>query len=330
MKKIITTMSIIGAVLLLLLLSSNPIPSMNLFLFSIFKGSLFFGNFVSRVTILLFCGCAAWISISVGKINLGGEGNVAVGGISTIAIMILLKGLSPVLVLPISLLAAVFSGYLTSSVSTILYKKLNIDTLITSFLVSLMFVYISNTLITTIFSSPDSYLITTVEIDNRFRIDSFLQPSKGTYIIFLALLIVPIISFLWNRSKIGYEMKITGQNSIFAEYGGINSIKRATQGFKLSGILYSIAGFIIVTTVHYSAPLNFQSGWGWQGITVALIAGRKPIMLLPSALLLGWLAEGATNSSLLSGTSIELNGIIQGLILLLITSRLLTEKKSDI
>ena len=87
----------------------------------------------------------------------------------------------------------------------------------------------------------------------------------------------------------------------------------------VSGALFSLTGFFAVAGSYGRCPAGFSGGLGWSAIAVALIARNRPLALLPSALVLGWLYSGSGSALLAAGINLETSSFIQAAVLLFAT-----------
>ena len=88
-----------------------------------------------------------------------------------------------------------------------------------------------------------------------------------------------------------------------------------------SGALSALAGFFAVAGTYGRCHLGFLGGLGWSAVAIALIAGNKPLVLIPAALIYGWLKSGSDFALLTAGLKLETSSFIQATVLLLATAR---------
>jgi len=94
----------------------------------------------------------------------------------------------------------------------------------------------------------------------------------------------------------------------------------------ISGALLGLAGSSAVLGIHHATIKGFYSGIGWNGIAVALIAGTNPIAVIPSAFIFAYLNQAADTAMLKADFPFELGGLIQAIVFLLISSKLISER----
>ena len=126
--------------------------------------------------------------------------------------------------------------------------------------------------------------------------------------------------FLMERTPFGYELKMLGANSKFAEYGGINTKRVIALSMAISGILAGIAGAHLSMGLLKRLTINLSTGMGFEGIVVALLARNNPKWVLVTGLFYGYLRTGAQIMERSSDVTREVVMIIQAIIILLITA----------
>jgi simple sugar transport system permease protein len=91
----------------------------------------------------------------------------------------------------------------------------------------------------------------------------------------------------------------------------------------LSGAFYGLAGSLSVFGTYYSVIKEFGSGLGWNALAVALIGGFSPLSVVPAAVFFAWINSGARIAMQNTGLTSELAVIVQAIIFLLATSRVI-------
>jgi riboflavin transport system permease protein len=314
------------AIIFLLFFSPDKSESIYYFFAGPFLNSLSIGNMLSSFTLLVFSGLAITVSFRADVFNLGGEGQIYSGAIAATAVLVYVPGLNSVSGIILASLAAAAAGGMMAGISGILKNRWNVDELISSFLLSNAIIHIIDYLITGPLWDRKSYLLTTKMIDERFNLMQFLKPSNLNSGIFGALIAVFLISFLLFYSKQGYELRICGMNREFAHYGGLNTAFYVTVPLVISGALLGLAGSTAIMGIHHATIKGFYSGIGWNGIAVALIAGTNPLAVIPSAFIFSYLNQASETAMLKADFPFELGGLIQAVVFLLISSRIIGNK----
>jgi simple sugar transport system permease protein len=91
----------------------------------------------------------------------------------------------------------------------------------------------------------------------------------------------------------------------------------------VSGFIAGIAGVVesLGTQLRFNAM--FSPGFGFIGITVALLGRLSPVGIMIAALLYGAFREGATLMQLDTGVPLSLINVLEGVIIMLTTAAVL-------
>lgn len=139
----------------------------------------------------------------------------------------------------------------------------------------------------------------------------------GIVVVFLAVIFV---TWLFNRTTIGFELRTVGANPDAARYAGMNVKVNIVLAMTLSGMLAGLAGTVYMAGVdRYMQPV-FLSSLGFDAIAVALLARNNPRNMLFSGLLWGGLLSGSGLMQANAGLSSNLVGIIQAFIIMFIAA----------
>lgn len=316
-------------VLLAILVSSRqPVQTITEFLFGPGRNTFALGNFLSRATLLAITGAGVVVAFRAGVFNLGGEGQTYLGALLT---GIILTALSPavtgtVAAVAVQLLAvvtALSAGALLAGVSGWLRYRTGADELITSFLLSAATIPVVDYLISGPLRDPASNLLATVAIPEAARLSRLLPPSAFNSAVLWAVFVVVLLYFVMNWTLFGYELRITGYNHDLARFSGISVGVYTTVPMALSGALHGLAGAALVMGVHFRSIRGFSGGLGWNGIAVALIARNNPALVIPAALFFAFLDAGSRAAVVHTQATWELGSLIQGVVFLFVTVRLL-------
>jgi simple sugar transport system permease protein len=310
-------------VLLLLAFSSSFGDALKLFFLGPFKNTYYFGNMLNASIALIFTGLAASLAFASKNFNLGGEGQVYLGAIATVAVCLSFPQGNPILVCLLGVAAGMVTGGFLGWISGFLKRRLAVDELISSFLVSSAVIYVGDFLITGPLQDPSSNFQTTLALPESFRLARILPPSSLSTGCFFALATVVIVWLALGRTKFGFELRLTGKNGEFARYAGIDTGLYASAPMALSGALNGLAGAMLILGTYFKAMKGFSAGIGWNGIAVALIAGNNPIAVVPAALFFAYLDAGAKAVMVGADVTSEIVSVIQAVIFFLVTAKAL-------
>jgi len=315
--------SLIFAVSLIFLLSSNPLEAIKYFFIGPFLNTYSLGNMIDAAVPLIFSGLGIAVAFKASLFNLGGEGQIYTGAVITTVICLILPNLGSVGGPVTGLLAGGVAAGLLAALSGYLKVKWNVDNMISSFLLSGVIIYIVDYLITGVFDDPSSSLLATPYINSRYFLLPVLEPSTLSISIYFALFAALFIYILLYRTRWGYELNMCGLNREFARYGGINVSSYVTIPLFLSGMLHGLGGGLAVLGTYHLSIKGFTSGIGWNGIAVALLAKNNPLGVIPAALFFTYVNAGAKAAMLNSDVSYELAAVVEAFVFFFITARLI-------
>jgi simple sugar transport system permease protein len=125
-----------------------------------------------------------------------------------------------------------------------------------------------------------------------------------------------LLGWLLKRTKVGYEMRAVGFNRDAAHFAGINVEKNIVLCMLVSGLLCGLAGALTITGVspHGISTLAAFENNGFNGLSVAFIAGCSPVGCIPAALLFAGLIYGGQTVQQVMGAPSEIINIMIGTI----------------
>ncbi|MDR1373776.1 MAG: ABC transporter permease [Treponema sp.] len=315
-----------AAILLIILLIAfnvpNPGRTMGAFFILPWSSAWFAGNTLDSIALLLTASLGFVIAFRGGCFNLGGEGQIYIGGIAASAA--LLSGGETGkggLLLPAAALCAAAAGGGMGAVSGILKKRFGADELITSFLLSAALTPLGDYFIAGPLRDPSGNLLASPRFAYSLRFPRLLPPSSLSLSLIFALLLLFAGWVFINRTGWGYRFRIAGADPGFARFGGIAPERCWVPALGVSGALGGLAGFFAVAGTYGLCHLGFSGGLGWNAVAAALIARNRPLALIPAALIFGWLKAGSDAALLSQGLQLETTAFIQAAVLLLATIR---------
>lgn len=104
-------------------------------------------------------------------------------------------------------------------------------------------------------------------------------------LVYAAFLLVPISSFVLNRTTLGLKIRAVGENPDAADSLGVNVARIRYFTITLGGILSGIAGASLSIALLNVFQQNMTSGLGFIAVALVYFGGWKPLGVLWGALL---------------------------------------------
>ncbi|MGX8688340.1 MAG: ABC transporter permease, partial [bacterium] len=121
-----------------------------------------------------------------------------------------------------------------------------------------------------------------------------------------------------EKTTLGFRLKAVGFNRNAAEYAGINADASILTALSISGALAGIGGAVqILGMGGRLSQLAAQEGFGFEGITVALIGSSSPIGCIFSGIFYGAMKYGGSKLTMVKAPS-EVINIIMGCVIIFI------------
>lgn len=287
-----------------------------------FSSGYFFGNLLADAVPLTIAGLGVLWAFRSKNFNLGGEGQLYGGALAAGMLALRLGGgTDPVeLWLTVSIAGAA-AGASIAAISGMLKARRGVSEMISSFLISAIVINVSDFIITGPLQDPASNFQTTRQIAAGLLLPKILAPSKLDVSAIFALGLVIVFALAASRTRIGFELKLCGENEEFARYCGIPVARYDIAAMAISGALYGLAGALLVIGPQARVMRGFSSGLGWSAISVALLAQGSELGVLPSALFIAFLGAGSNQVMIGSGIPSEIISLLQAVALFFITAQ---------
>lgn len=305
--------------LIILLVSEQPIKAISKLIIGPLQEFRHFSNVIESMIPLIFTGVGVCIMFTANQINLASEGAFHIGGL--IASIIALKFAMPMGIHPaVCLLLAGLTGSIVTLIPAIMKVKTSSNELVSSLMVNYLVLYLSNFILMKYLRDPKtgsgSYKLP--ESSELFTIFDGTRVHVGL-IIAIAVVIFGYI-FLY-KTKIGYELRLTGENESFARYSGINIVKVVIVSQLIGGFIAGIGGGVeMLSPIYTRFTWTALLGYGWDAIIVCTLSKKNPLYVPFAALFLAYLRTGASIMARTTDVSIEIVSIIQGVIIVLIVA----------
>lgn len=272
-------------------------------------------------TPVIIASTAAVIAQKSGINNLGIEGQLYFGALTTAVCAVYVQGPALVVML-VSILAGALAGMLYSVIPAILRLFFNIDEMLTSLMLNyaaIQFTEFITMQVMGLDSNTNPDMIATAEMPEGIGLFRFMQPYQADIGFFIGIALAVLVYLLYRYTRVGYEWKLIGQNPEFAKYGGINHISNYMMIFLLSGAVAGVCGAMEMLGPHRRFRTKFSSNMGWDGIMVALIARNHPIAAIFVSIIWGMIKAGSMNMERMTNVNRALVTLVQALFVLFIT-----------
>ena len=288
-----------------------------------FGGTGPLGETAIKSGVLILTGLSVAVAFTVGLFNIGAEGQLIWGGLAA-AVAGRLEGLPAAVHLPLCLAAAAFAGGVWGLIPGLLRVKRGVHEVISTILLNWVAIHlVHGWLVAGPLSArtagADISVAGTAAVAHSAWLPRPLPGSRLDLGIAVALALAFAVWFLLTRTTRGFEWRAVGAGREAAHASGIPAARRTCEAMALSGALAGIAGALLILGTEHKYPGVFRTGYGFDGIAVALVGGGTALGTTVAAIFFGAVRAGATRLQLV-GIHPSFAELIQGIAVLLVAA----------
>ena len=288
--------------------------------FGNFKG---IANMIVAATPLMLTGLAVGVGMKAGLFNIGGTGQVLLGGFTAAWIGVHVADAPPLIAIPVALLGGMLAGALAGFIPGFLKAYTGAHEVVTTIMLNAIIQLTVSGLVNDVFRAPGFSFARTAPAGNA-ELVGLGNTTLHIGVIF-ALVCIPISYWLLWRTTVGFEIRTVGSNPTAARYAGMNPRRMMILTMSLCGAFAGLAGAIEILRLGYY-PAVFGTSIGFDGITVALLGQSNPIGIMLSAFLLGAMRAGAPLMQIQARVPVEIIDVIQGVILIFLAAEMIVRR----
>ncbi len=267
---------------------------------------------------LMVTGAAVCLVFRVGLFTIGVEGQVFIGALLA-GLVALGLGSGP-LTLLLATAASALGGFLWGLIPGLMKAYLGADELVTSLLL--------NYVATFLFSFVLKQFLTPANAG--FPVSAYFAPSVGfptlgtdpavPVTLLLGVVVCLAVSTVLTRSRFGYRLRVVGDSPRFAHANGLPVRRLMWIAIALSGAIAGLAGAGLAFGTTHRLIVGMATGIGFDGLTVALLAFSRPILVPIAALAYGYLTTGGDVIQITANVPSQVVVVLQGVLILLIAT----------
>ena len=292
---------------------------------------------LQNMSVLLLIALALTPAFKMKFWNIGGEGQVLIGGLAAASCMICLGEKMPnAVVIACMVVSSVAAGAIWGFIPAFFKAKWNTNETLST----LMMNYIATQLVaffTILWEVPKgSGKIGIINQNSNAGWLPQLFGSKYLLSIFVAVIVTVFMYIYLNYSKQGYAISVVGESENTAKYVGIKVEKVIIRTVVLSGALCGLVGLLLVGSINHTITTTIAGGQGFTAVLVSWMSKFNPLTMVFATFLIIFMDRGASEISTAFGLNHAYSDILTGIILFFIigceffiTYRLQFRKKAE-
>ncbi len=315
-RGIALVLSLFAATLFIMILKLNPLEVFSSMLQGAFGSKYRLEETIIKTIPLVVTSLGIAVAFKMKFWNIGAEGQILMGAFLASFVALYMPNLPKPIMLITMMIMGMIGGALWAFLPAFFRAKWGTNETI----VTLMMNYIALKWITFLQYGPwkDPKALGFPKIAN-FADNAILPHVFGVHIGWIiALVLIVIMYFFMNHSKLGYEISVLGESEQTAKYAGINITKTIIIAVMISGALCGLTGMIQVSGVSTTLTDQITGGVGYTAIITTWLASLSAPIILLVSFLFSVLLQGGSYIQTNLGIPQSAAQIIQGIILFFI------------
>lgn len=279
---------------------------------------------------LVLVGVGICIAFRANVLNIGGEGQLVMGGLASTGLVLALPDLPGPLLVPLVLLAGAVGGAIWGAIAGSLKAYLNVNEILSTIMLNIVAVQIMNYLLAGPLVDKEfsgfSLIPQTRRLSPNADLPVLVQGTKlhaGVVVAVLAAVLAYVL--LW-RTGLGFRLRAVGLSRDASSYAGMPVRRTITLALTLSGAMAGLAGAVLVfgsashRMVTDGTATGFTGSAGFNGIVAALFGGLNPLWTIASAFVFGGLLVGGNAMQIAVQVPTALIVALNGLLVVFVVS----------
>jgi general nucleoside transport system permease protein len=303
---------------LMLIKGVNPITAYADMITSTFGDSSQIAGIGVRATPIILAALAVSIPARGGLINVGGEGQLIIGGVAAMGVSLALDGSLPGPIALIAMgLAAALAGGLWSALAAVLRIGVGIAESVTTLLLNYIALDIMLFLIYDRWKDRrGSGQPATRAVADSERLPLLLTDMRVHLGLIIGVVAVIVIGLVFRSTSWGFKLRVVGGNAEAGRRAGLNVRALMVSSMFVGGALAGLGGFAHLAGTEFKLRTGFLVGYGYVAFLASWLARHRPVGVLFSCLLLAAIAVSGDSLQLDSQLPAASINVLMALVLL--------------
>ncbi|MEG0541202.1 MAG: ABC transporter permease [Angelakisella sp.] len=303
------------AMIFIFVISETPFDALYNLIVGPFTKVRYFYIILERMIPIIFTGLAVCVMFNANQFNLAAEGTLFFGALIASVVAIYLQ-LPPVLHTIVCIAVAMLVGGLAMLIPAVLKTKLGASEMVSSLMLNYILLQLGVYLLNYYYADRTQGATMSYPFQPTAKIAKLIPKTNLSWGIVIALVATVLVSLFLYRTKWGYAIRIVGLNKSFAKYSGIKVGATVIMCQVIGGLLAGMGGAVEVLGYYNRFEWKQLPGYGWDGVTIAILAKNNPIFVPVAAFFMAYLRRGCDLMQLNTDVPAEMLSIIQAVIFL--------------
>jgi simple sugar transport system permease protein len=316
-----TLLAVLGAIVIfgafMKIKGANPIDAYRDMWDSTFTSGDSLQQILVKATPLILAALAVTVPARAGLVNVGGEGQLVMGGVGAAAVVMWFGNSMPTgLVLVLMAVFGALAGAAWGGIAALLRLTVNINEAVTTLLLN----YVAVDLMLYLIYDPwkdlnGSGQPATPPLTSREQLP-LIGNSTVSIGFVVAIAATALVWFALTRTSWGFRLSVVGGNPEAARQAGLRVGVLLMSSMLVGGALAGLGGFTQLAGVEYKLRPGFLLTYGYIGFLASWLARHHPVRVALAATLLAAIAVGGDSLQLDSALPAASVNVLMALVLL--------------
>jgi ABC-type uncharacterized transport system permease subunit len=278
---------------------ANPLQAYRDMFISTFGDSKSIGEILIRSAPIILAALAVAVPARAGLVNVGGEGQLIIGGVAAAGVSIWLgTHVSPGLVMLLMAVGAGLAGAAWASIAAALRLLSSINEAVTTLLMNYIAVDVMLFLIYDPWKDHKGSgqpATPPLPVGERLPLIGTSRVSLG---IVIALVATAIVFLVMRYTSWGFRLRTVGGNPEAARRAGMRVGVLLVSAMAVGGLLAGLGGWVQLAGTEFKLRPGFVMTYGYIGFLASWLAKHNPIYVAAAAILLSAVAIGGDSLQL--------------------------------
>ncbi|MCR4854687.1 MAG: ABC transporter permease [Erysipelotrichaceae bacterium] len=323
--------SILFCFLLIFISSDKPMTDIVTFMIAPLTSASRFAQLLIKMSPLLFTALAVCVLFSANTANLAVEGAFYMAAFASASISVLENFLPAPLHFIVAALVGCLGAIIVLLIPAVLELKFNANIVVCSLMMNYILTSLGNYLITGPMRDQGYSKEATKVIASSAKLPIIFNAGgqKVHLGIVIGIVCCVIAWFIIYKTNFGYEARTVGQNPEFARFSGINVGKVIILGSLIAAIFCGLGATSEINGYYRRMEWDNPTGYGWDGIMIAILAGNNPLLVIPGAAFLAYIRTSADVLNMTSNIPTEIVNVVQQVVIVMIAAKGLLSKSMN-
>ncbi len=311
-------LALICAGILVMLAGADPVAAVRAVWLGAFGSvdRIVFG--LNRATPYILCGTGVTLCFRARIINIGGEGQIALGSLCAAWTAFALPSADPLAALGLALGSGMLGGMAWGILAAVIHVGRSVNEVVVTLLMNFIATLIVEEALHGPLGETGAGFLQSPLLPDAYALPRLLAKTDLHAGILIAIVLALVGQILLHRTSWGFALRVFGESRRAAAYAGFSAAGLTIGIMAVGGALAGLAGAIEVLGIHRRVIDGFSHGFGFNAIAVALLATLEPWAVIPAGLFFGFLEAGTAAMQRQIGVPSSLVVVTQGLTMLFV------------